>query len=127
MSTAVTQGVKVTVQPRWLEEHSAPAADRWVFAYTITISNGGDRTVQLVSRHWIITDAHGHEEEVRGAGVVGEQPVLEPGASHENTSFCPLPTPLGSMRGTFRMQYEDGDWFDAVIAPFTLVVPHLLN
>lgn len=127
MSTAVTQGVKVTVQPRWLEEHSAPAAGRWVFAYTITIHNQSDRTVQLISRHWIITDGNGHEEEVRGPGVVGEQPVLEPGASHEYTSFCPLPTPLGSMRGSYRMQCPDGDEFDAVIAPFTLVVPHFLN
>lgn len=127
MSTAVTQGVKVSVVPRWLEEHSSPASDRWVFAYTITISNGSDRTVQLVSRHWVITDANGHEEQVRGEGVVGQQPVLPPGASHEYTSFCPLPTPLGSMQGSFRMERDDGTSFDAAIAPFTLAVPHLLN
>lgn len=127
MSSAVTQGVKVTVRPQWLEEHSLPAAGRWVFAYTITIANGSDATVQLVSRHWIITDGNGHEEEVQGDGVVGEQPVLGPGEAHEYTSFCPLPTPLGSMRGSYRMVREDGSAFDAEIAAFTLVVPHTLN
>lgn len=127
MSTAVTQGIKVTVQPQWLEEHSAPQLNRWVFAYTITITNEGNETLQLVSRHWLITDANGHEESVVGDGVVGQQPVLEPGVSHEYTSFCPLPTPLGAMRGTFRMVRRDGSSFDAEIAPFTLAVPYSLN
>lgn len=127
MSTAVTRGVKVTVRPQWLEEHSIPQANRWLFAYTIVIANEGDETVQLVSRHWLITDANGNEESVVGDGVVGEQPVLAPGVSHEYTSFCPLPTPVGSMRGTFRMQRRDGTSFDAVIAPFTLAVPYSLN
>lgn len=127
MSTAVTQDIKVTVRPQWLEEHSIPQANRWVFAYTIVIANEGAETVQLVSRHWLITDANGNEESVVGDGVVGQQPILAPGASHEYTSFCPLPTPLGSMRGTFQMERRDGTSFDAQIAPFTLAVPYTLN
>lgn len=127
MSTAVTQGIRVTVRPQWLEEHSVPQANRWVFAYTIAIANEGDETVQLVSRHWLITDANGNEESVVGDGVVGEQPILAPGDSHEYTSFCPLPTPLGSMRGTLRMVRRDGTFFDAKIAPFTLAIPYSLN
>lgn len=127
MSTAVTEGVKVTVHPEWLEEHSSPLSGRWVFAYTIQIDNGGEETVRLMGRRWLITDAHGNEQEVVGDGVVGEQPVITVGDSHEYTSFCPLPTPLGSMRGSFRMQRPDGSTFEAEIAPFTLVVPNSLN
>ena len=87
----------------------------------------GNAPAQLLSRHWIITDAHGHEEHVRGAGVVGQQPIINPGTTHEYSSFCPLTTPHGSMRGTYEMKRSDGTTFDATIAPFALVVPNALN
>jgi ApaG protein len=122
-STARTRGIKVEVAARYLPERSNPAERRWLFAYRIRITNEGDETVQLVSRHWIITDANGREEEVRGPGVVGEQPVLEAGRSYEYTSGCPLPTPFGSMRGTYQMVTQDGVGFDAEIAPFALTEP----
>ncbi|MBM4362713.1 MAG: Co2+/Mg2+ efflux protein ApaG [Deltaproteobacteria bacterium] len=119
-SEAVTQGIRVTVESRLEAEHSAPAERKWFFSYHVRIANEGDRVAQLVSRHWIITDASGEEREVRGPGVVGEQPVLEPGDAFEYTSGCPLRTPVGSMRGTYRMVAPDGAAFDAVIAPFRL-------
>ncbi len=109
-----------------MEDQSQPGK-KWVFAYTVLISNEGEVAAQLISRHWVITDAHGHEEHVQGDGVVGRQPNLLPGTTHEYSSFCPLPTPHGAMRGTYRMVRPDGSSFDAVIAPFTLVVPHALN
>jgi len=126
-STATTRGVQVTVRSRYVPEQSQPAHDYWLFAYTVRISNLGSETVQLVSRHWIITDAHDKVEEVRGPGVVGEQPVLEPGASFEYTSACPLPTPFGTMHGTYQMVAGDGTRFDAEIAPFTLAEPHAIQ
>jgi len=98
-----------------------------MFAYTIRITNEGDARVQLVSRHWIIADANGREEEVRGPGVVGEQPVLPPGKFFEYTSGCPLPTPFGSMRGTYQMITSEGESFDAEIAPFALAEPHAVH
>ena len=126
-SRALTHGILVEVVSRYLPERSRPHEHLWVFAYTIRITNQGDRRAQLRSRHWIITDAHGRVEEVRGPGVVGEQPVLEPGASYTYTSGCPLPTPFGSMRGTYRMVREDGLAFDAQIAEFVLREPHAVN
>jgi len=126
-SVARTRGILVEVRARYLRERSAPAEGRWMFAYTIRITNEGDTRVQLMSRHWIITDANGREEEVRGPGVVGEQPVLSPGGSFEYTSGCPLPTPFGSMRGTYQMVTAEGDGFDAEIAPFGLTEPHALH
>lgn len=123
MSTAVTQGIRVTVRAEYIPERSAPAEDRWAFAYTVRIGNESDRTVQLVSRHWIITDATGHVEEVQGAGVVGHQPVLEPGEYFEYTSWCLLRTARGTMHGTYQMVREDQTRFDAEIAPFGLVAP----
>jgi ApaG protein len=129
MSTSVsrTRGILVEVRARYLPERSSPAESRWVFAYTIRITNEGDERVQLVSRHWIITDANGREEEVRGPGVVGEQPVFPPGRSFEYTSGCPLPTPFGSMRGTYQMVTARGEGFDAEIAPFALAEPHAVH
>jgi ApaG protein len=126
-SEAVTNGVRVRVVSRFAPEHSRPQQQRWFFLYTITIENGGDRTVQLMNRHWIIEDADGKVKEVRGAGVVGQQPVLAPGQSFEYTSGCPLSTPFGSMRGTYQMVAEDGAEFDAVIAPFTLSEPYTVH
>jgi ApaG protein len=104
-----------------------PQLNQWFFLYTVQISNGGTETAQLLTRHWIITDATGHVEEVEGPGVVGEQPILSPGQSFEYTSGCPLPTPFGSMRGTYQMVTESGERFDAEIAPFLLAMPHSLN
>jgi ApaG protein len=120
VSSAVTRGIRVDVQSEHLEDRSEPESDQWFFAYHIRISNESAETVRLVSRRWIITDAQGRVQEVRGMGVVGQQPVLRPGESFEYTSGCPLGTPFGAMQGTYRMVTEEGDEFDAEIAPFGL-------
>ncbi len=127
MSDATTRGVRVQVATSYLPERSAPPEGRFFFAYRVRISNQGEETVQLVSRHWVITDGDGRVEHVQGPGVVGEQPVLEPGEAFEYTSFCPLPTPIGSMHGTYQMVGAGGTRFDAEIAPFSLAVPSALN
>ena len=119
---AETNGVVVRVTPTFLPEQSDPP-QMWVWAYAVEIENRSDHTVQLVSRHWIITDALGRVEEVAGPGVVGEQPVLKPGAVHAYASGCPLPTPSGSMVGSYRMLVEGGDVFDAAIPAFSLDLP----
>lgn len=125
MSVAVTQGVRVEVRSQYVAERSSPAEHRYFFAYTVRISNEGAEVVRLVSRHWIITDQHGRIEEVRGPGVVGEQPVLGPGESFEYTSACPLATPFGTMHGTYEMvRPGDGGRFDAEIAAFALEAPN---
>lgn len=126
-SSAVTDGIRVFVQSLYLPDQSSPRDDRYVFAYTITISNEGGRTAQLKTRHWIITDARGTVEEVRGDGVVGEQPKLQPGQSFQYTSGCVLNTPIGTMHGTYRMWRDDGSFFDAEIAPFSLASPTSLT
>lgn len=126
-SHATTQGISITVDARFSPEHSAPSRRHWFFLYTITISNESDLTVQLVSRHWIITDDDGRVEEVRGPGVVGEQPVLMPGEHFEYTSGCPLTTPTGEMHGTYQMVSPTGERFDAVIAPFRLRGPYTVH
>lgn len=127
MSVAVTRGVRIAVETQYVPEQSQPREHRYVFAYTIRIANESLSTVQLRSRHWVITDAAGKIEEVRGPGVVGVQPTLAPGQTFEYTSGCVLETPRGSMRGTFQMNVEDGDKFDALIAPFDLGLPYSLN
>ncbi|MCC6808944.1 MAG: Co2+/Mg2+ efflux protein ApaG [Deltaproteobacteria bacterium] len=127
MSQAVTEGIRVVVRTHYLEERSAPAASQYAFAYTIRISNEGKQTAQLVTRHWLITNAEGQVQEVKGDGVVGVQPVLTPGESFEYTSGCVLATPQGTMQGTYQMVREDGTRFDAEIAPFLLAVPNSLN
>lgn len=126
-SESTTNGVCIEVDARYSAEHSAPHLSQWFFLYTIRIRNLSDETVQLLSRHWVITDATGRVEEVRGAGVVGEQPVLEPGASFEYTSGCPLHTPFGWMRGRYEMVAGGQRHFDAEIAAFELRQPHALN
>ncbi len=118
MSEAVTTNVRVEVLSRHTPENSRPG--EWVFQYTVRITNEGTETVQLLSRHWIICDALEHTEEVRGPGVVGEQPALEPGQSFKYSSWCPLKTPTGRMHGTYRMVRSDGTQFDIEIAPFAL-------
>lgn len=127
MSEAVTGGIRVRVRSRYLADQSVPRAGRYVFAYTVTISNEGTEPAQLMRRHWIITDANGQEQHVRGDGVVGQQPVIHPGETHEYSSFCPLPTPHGFMQGAYRMVRPGGEEFDAVVAPFTLALPNSLN
>jgi ApaG protein len=117
----------VTVSPRFLPEQSDPDSDKYLFAYTIRIVNSGQTTAQLISRHWIITDANQHVEEVRGPGVVGEQPRLAPGEAFEYTSGCPLPTPFGSMRGSYQCVAEDGTAFEVPIPEFLLSVPRTLH
>jgi len=117
----------VRVQSRYLAERSSPEEEQWFFIYTVEIANLGEETVQLVSRHWIITDANGVVQEVRGPGVVGEQPVLQPGQSFTYTSACPLQTPFGTMHGTYQMVPTGGGQFDATIAPFSLGEPHSIN
>ena len=119
--------IRVQVATRYIDEQSRPDAGRYVFAYTITITNDGDVAARLISRHWIITDANGKIQEVNGDGVVGEQPHLNPGEQFRYSSGAVLETPVGSMQGLYRMEAEDGLYFDAPIAPFTLAVPGLLN
>ena len=126
-SEAVTNNVRVEVESRYAPEHSQPFDSEWFFHYTVRISNEGGETVQLMSRHWIITDATGHVEEVRGAGVVGEQPVLRPGESFEYTSGCPLKTKTGVMRGTYQMATAGGRRFEVQIAPFALHEPYTVH
>ncbi len=119
-SEAVTRGIRIHVEPRYDPARSNPPEQLWFFLYTVTILNESSETVQLVSRHWVITDERNKVEEVRGPGVVGEQPVLEPGEGFQYTSGCPLETATGVMQGTYQMITEDGESFDARIAPFTL-------
>ncbi len=126
-SEAVTNNVRVEVESRYSPQHSQLFQDRWLFQYSIRITNEGSETVQLLSRHWIITDAADHTEEVKGPGVVGEQPVLRPGESFEYSSWCPLKTSAGVMRGTYRMLSETGDQFDIEIAPFALKASYTVH
>jgi ApaG protein len=127
MSRALTNGILVTVRSEYLPERSVPTARRFAFAYTVSISNQGSEPAQLRSRHWVITDSEGGVQEVQGDGVVGQQPLLSPGQSFEYTSWCVLPTPSGSMRGTYQMVTSSGAGFDAQIAPFHLGMPYSLN
>lgn len=126
-SEAVTRGVRVQVESRYDPERSDPSRNQWFFLYTITIANEGTETVQLMTRHWIITDGTGKVEEVRGPGVVGKQPILKPGESFEYTSGCPLTTAFGIMEGTYQMVTGEGELFDARIAPFTLSEPYTVH
>jgi ApaG protein len=119
--------VEVSVSVQFVPERSDPKQPLYFYAYTVTITNRGEQPCTLLSRHWIITDSTGHIEEVRGPGVVGEQPHLSPGESFEYTSACPLSTTSGSMRGSYQMQCDDGDTFDAIIEPFALVRREALN
>jgi len=127
VSNAITNGIRVTVSSNYIPAQSAPKAHRYVFAYTVRIANEGTEAAQLKSRHWIITDGNGKIEQVRGPGVVGEQPMLRPGEHFEYTSGCVLETPRGSMEGTYQMVRSDGSEFDAAIAAFALMLPYSLN
>jgi len=119
--------VSVAAKASYVADQSDPSRNQYVFAYTITVTNTGTVAAQLVSRHWIITDGEHHVQEVKGQGVVGQQPLLRPGESFEYTSGASLPTPVGTMRGTYQMVAEDGQSFDAAIPSFTLSVPRVLH
>jgi ApaG protein len=127
MSEAVTNSIRVEVMSQYSTENSRPLQDLWVFEYTVRITNQGTDTVQLLTRHWIITDALDHVEEVKGPGVIGEQPVLAPGESFKYSSWCPLKTPTGVMHGTYQMVRADGARFDIEIAPFALKARYRVN
>ena len=124
MYERLTRGIRVVVEPDYLEDQSSPDEHRFVWAYTIQIANEGGETVQLKTRRWRITDANGHTQEVKGAGVVGEQPVLHPGERFEYTSGAPLTTPSGFMVGAYVMENESGEVFDVDIPAFSLDSPH---
>lgn len=126
-SEAMTRDIRVKVQARYVSQRSRPEDGLWFFAYHVELENTGEDTVQLLSRHWIITDGEARVEEVRGPGVVGEQPVLGPGDVFHYTSACPLPTAFGTMHGSYQMVASDGERFDATIAPFSLCTPHSLH
>jgi len=119
--------IAVVAVPQYIAEQSDPTNDNYVFAYTITIDNVGTVAAQLISRHWIITDAGGEVQEVRGLGVVGRQPLLQPGEQFVYTSGCQLDTPVGTMRGSYQLTAVDGKQFEADIPEFTLAVPHVLH
>lgn len=127
MSIALTNGIRVSVKTQYLENESEPKHEKFVFAYQITIANEGPDDAQLLTRHWVIQDATNHVDEVIGEGVIGETPILTPGREFVYTSYCPLKTEWGIMKGSYGMVREDGETFDAVIAPFALMPPHLLN
>ncbi len=126
-SKETTRGICVRVSAKYSPEHSDPPRQLWRFIYTVTITNESNDQVQLISRHWVITDAANHIEEIKGLGVVGRQPTLHPGESFEYSSNCPLRTPFGTMHGTYQMVAADGNRFDATIAEFTLSGPYTLH
>jgi ApaG protein len=128
MATTTTQGVKVTVTTNYLPDYSSPGQQHFVFAYKINIQNNSEFTVKLLRRHWFIHDSNGVVREVEGEGVVGQQPVLEPGEFHEYVSGCNLKSGIGKMRGTYLMErLVDGRQFNVVIPEFVLIVPYKLN
>jgi ApaG protein len=124
MYAEITRSIKITVKPVYLEDQSSPSENHYVWAYHIRIENEGSRTVQLINRYWRITDALGRVQEVRGAGVVGEQPVLRPGETFEYTSGTPLSTPTGFMAGTYEMEASDGERFNVKVPLFSLDSPY---
>lgn len=123
MFRAQTRGIVVTVHPDYLPHESNPDELRWVWSYRVEIENRSRTTVQLLSRRWLITDAHGTRREVAGQGVVGEQPIIRPGADYAYTSGCPLPTPSGIMEGSYRMVTDAGELFDVTVPTFSLDLP----
>lgn len=125
MSDTTTRGIRIEVESEYLADRSD--RETYYFAYHVTITNDGDETAQLVSREWVITDENGNVERVQGPGVVGETPVLEPGDTFEYSSFCPLPTTMGTMHGSYTMRTRGGESFQARINPFTLAVPGVVN
>jgi ApaG protein len=127
LSDAITNDIRVEVLSRHSPENSRPGQGEWVFQYTVRITNQGHETVQLLSRHWIITDALDDTREIKGPGVIGQQPVIAPGESFKYSSWCPLRTPTGIMHGTYQMSRANGDQFDIEIAPFALRAPYTVH
>ncbi len=128
MEPLITEGIKVSVEVFFQDEYSKPLADQYVFSYRVTIKNESNKTVQLISRHWYIQDASGGNREVKGEGVVGKQPILDPGDSHQYVSWCPLNTTVGKMYGTYQMMdIESGDLFDVRIPEFRMAASFVLN
>ena len=127
MSDTTTRGIRIEVESLYVDERSDQDAKYYFFAYHVRISNVGSETAQLISREWIITDSDGDVQRVQGAGVVGEQPRLEPGEEFEYTSFCPIRTSVGAMHGSYTMRTDGGEEFKAIIRPFTLAVPGVVN
>ena len=127
MANSKKYQIDVKALPQYVSEQSDLESERYVFAYTITLENTGTVTAQLISRHWLITDGNSNVQEVRGLGVIGEQPLLRPGEKYEYTSGCQLDTPVGIMRGTYQMMAEDGTAFEAEIPAFTLSIPRVLH
>ena len=126
-SVETTHGIKVEAVSRYVDERSNPGGNHYFFAYRIQLTNVGDRPARLIARHWVITDGNGEVEHVRGPGVVGETPRLQPGQSFEYESFCPLTTPLGAMKGTYQMVWDDGSPFEIVVGEFSLELPFSIN
>lgn len=124
---ATTREITVQVEPSYLSQSSPDYPGQHLFTYDVTITNKGQEPVQLLRRHWIITDGHGMVQEVRGAGVVGKRPTILPGRSHQYSSYCPLPTEIGTMRGTYQMVTTGGEFFDVEIPAFPLVAPGARN
>ena len=127
VSDALTRSIRVEVLSQHSPENSRPLEGQWVFQYTVRITNQGSETVQLLSRHWIITDGAGRTEEVKGPGVVGQQPALAPGQSFQYSSWCPIETPMGMMHGAYRMIRSGGEEFHVEIAPFALKARHAVH
>src|SRR5262245_34974094 len=127
LSEATTRGVTVSVVSEYSPDQSRPSDNQWFFLYTITITNGSDETIQILSRHWIITDSNSHVEEVQGPGVVGQQPVIEPGEDFTYTSGCSIATSFGTMEGTYQVVTSRGEQFDVEIARFTLSEPYTVH
>ena len=127
ISEATTRGVTVSVVSEYAPDQSRPSDNQWFFLYTITISNGGDETIQILSRHWIITDSNSRVEEVKGPGVVGQQPIIEPGEQFTYTSGCSISTSFGTMEGTYQVITGRGEQFDVEIARFTLSEPYTVH
>ena len=127
MSVAITRGVRVEVTPEFLPDQSEPERGLWVHAYHVAVTNQGEQPVRLLGRHWIITNAHGTEEHVRGPGVVGQQPVIAPGETFRYSSGAPLDTAFGAMHGSYQLVTPEGERFDSEVAPFDLAEPYALN
>ena len=127
MSDTTTRGIRIQIRGSYMPDHSSPEEQQFLFSYHVKISNVGHETAMLVSRQWTITNAEGEVEYVKGPGVIGETPVLEPGGAFEYSSFCPLGTSVGTMQGSYQMRTPDGEEFDALIDPFTLAVPYAVH
>lgn len=127
ISELITRNMKISVSTEYIESRSDPKSGYYFFSYTVTLTNQGPETIQLLARHWLVTDSTNRTEQIRGLGVVGEQPIIKPGESYTYTSFCPLPTPFGTMEGSYQVINQEGEEFDLIIPIFTLAHPHSIH